>query len=445
MKKSLQAASEATTEEDATCAICFETPQKRGQLGCGHAFCFGCIYEWSQRENTCPLCKRRFHKIAEVVDQDKALNVSDGTGRGGLRRKRCSSGGQVTRQVKVRRRDQAQRFAPGTNGSSSRGARHLAFLGSLRHPSLVSATYLRAHHGRSRLGGALRERQERGAEDEASSRAGGASATGWRTDAAARSFPHSATDLRPTRQRFIGRATLDREQERRSRRGAHRPSNVPVPPRRLAPANGANPETLAREHPFAVASAARTSGGQAHNERASAPVEEVISLVDSDDETASLNEAVQRIIRRRRRMRQLVRDSHTAAGQASPSAPSPPGVRDGTEPPPEMIVIDVDLERASPIHPALRPSEALASSSSSTPGPCAAPSSSSVHQGPHASLTASSDQASAQQNRVEVADARELNSSVDESPRASHAVVLSSFLESYGGESQVDAEDDLFM
>ena len=34
--------------------------------GCEHEFCFGCIETWSERENTCPLCKERFTKIARV-------------------------------------------------------------------------------------------------------------------------------------------------------------------------------------------------------------------------------------------------------------------------------------------------------------------------------------------------------------------------------------------
>lgn len=34
--------------------------------GCDHRFCFGCIEKWSERENKCPLCKTRFHKIERV-------------------------------------------------------------------------------------------------------------------------------------------------------------------------------------------------------------------------------------------------------------------------------------------------------------------------------------------------------------------------------------------
>jgi hypothetical protein len=34
--------------------------------GCEHEFCFGCIEKWSERENSCPLCKERFTKITRV-------------------------------------------------------------------------------------------------------------------------------------------------------------------------------------------------------------------------------------------------------------------------------------------------------------------------------------------------------------------------------------------
>jgi hypothetical protein len=39
--------------------------------GCEHRFCFGCIDQWSERENTCPLCKNRFTKIDRVNKKRK--------------------------------------------------------------------------------------------------------------------------------------------------------------------------------------------------------------------------------------------------------------------------------------------------------------------------------------------------------------------------------------
>lgn len=51
------------------CPICLDVPQKNEVAcvnGCSHTFCFHCIEKWSDRENTCPLCKARFTKIDRV-------------------------------------------------------------------------------------------------------------------------------------------------------------------------------------------------------------------------------------------------------------------------------------------------------------------------------------------------------------------------------------------
>mmetsp|Transcript_17683 Transcript_17683/g.50914 ORF Transcript_17683/g.50914 Transcript_17683/m.50914 type:complete len:328 (+) Transcript_17683:167-1150(+) len=39
--------------------------------GCDHRFCFECIEKWSERENSCPLCKNRFTKIDRVNKKKK--------------------------------------------------------------------------------------------------------------------------------------------------------------------------------------------------------------------------------------------------------------------------------------------------------------------------------------------------------------------------------------
>ena len=39
--------------------------------GCDHLYCFSCIGQWSERENSCPLCKTRFTKITRVHPQKK--------------------------------------------------------------------------------------------------------------------------------------------------------------------------------------------------------------------------------------------------------------------------------------------------------------------------------------------------------------------------------------
>lgn len=56
-------------EEDGQCCVCLEEPstyELASINGCAHNFCFTCIEKWSDRENTCPLCKIRFTKIDRV-------------------------------------------------------------------------------------------------------------------------------------------------------------------------------------------------------------------------------------------------------------------------------------------------------------------------------------------------------------------------------------------
>jgi len=50
------------------CGICFE--EKYSHIGkldcCKHAYCFDCIFKWSESSNTCPQCKRRISKISKI-------------------------------------------------------------------------------------------------------------------------------------------------------------------------------------------------------------------------------------------------------------------------------------------------------------------------------------------------------------------------------------------
>eukprot|EP00535_Pseudo-nitzschia_heimii_P001044 CAMPEP_0197188246 /NCGR_PEP_ID=MMETSP1423-20130617/17511_1 /TAXON_ID=476441 /ORGANISM="Pseudo-nitzschia heimii, Strain UNC1101" /LENGTH=387 /DNA_ID=CAMNT_0042640041 /DNA_START=207 /DNA_END=1370 /DNA_ORIENTATION=+ len=57
-----------------SCCICMcdVEPNDLAKIdGCDHRFCFGCIEKWSERENTCPLCKARFTKIERVNKKRK--------------------------------------------------------------------------------------------------------------------------------------------------------------------------------------------------------------------------------------------------------------------------------------------------------------------------------------------------------------------------------------
>ncbi len=53
---------ECATIECATieCAICWENVEKPKKLDCGHSFHEDCIYDWSIRENNCPMCRKEF-------------------------------------------------------------------------------------------------------------------------------------------------------------------------------------------------------------------------------------------------------------------------------------------------------------------------------------------------------------------------------------------------
>eukprot|EP00742_Colponemidia_sp_Colp-10_P000446 GILJ01000487.1.p1 GENE.GILJ01000487.1~~GILJ01000487.1.p1 ORF type:complete len:184 (-),score=15.73 GILJ01000487.1:595-1146(-) len=47
------------------CNICFDPIFEQGVLSCcKHEFCLLCIQKWAAVENTCPICKRRFSKMA---------------------------------------------------------------------------------------------------------------------------------------------------------------------------------------------------------------------------------------------------------------------------------------------------------------------------------------------------------------------------------------------
>lgn len=49
------------------CAICLDKVTTQGVLDkCKHLFCFDCIIAWAEKENTCPLCKKRFHGVSKL-------------------------------------------------------------------------------------------------------------------------------------------------------------------------------------------------------------------------------------------------------------------------------------------------------------------------------------------------------------------------------------------
>lgn len=87
----------AVDQVTASCCICMEEPKPLDLAkinGCAHLFCFECIEKWSERENSCPLCKTRFAKIDRVNKMK--------------RQKGCKN------TKKVKNRDQRSEIAPGT-------------------------------------------------------------------------------------------------------------------------------------------------------------------------------------------------------------------------------------------------------------------------------------------------------------------------------------------
>lgn len=56
-------AEESTQSQD--CPVCFDRPYKPVCLGCSHVFCEHCIYEWLDKEKTCPVCRGEVRSEAE--------------------------------------------------------------------------------------------------------------------------------------------------------------------------------------------------------------------------------------------------------------------------------------------------------------------------------------------------------------------------------------------
>jgi hypothetical protein len=119
---------EAKIDDVIECVICMEPPSIRGKIqSCDHVFCFECIKKWSEHENSCPLCKKRFRQIDKItlggnlliiIDFSAAIHVEVLlcfiTAKGASltepdrksKRKRSSHNSEET--VKVNKRDQSQ-------------------------------------------------------------------------------------------------------------------------------------------------------------------------------------------------------------------------------------------------------------------------------------------------------------------------------------------------
>ena len=56
------------------CSICLDTVTARGVIdACDHLFCYDCIIKWgTSAANTCPVCKRQFHRVVEATIEPAA-------------------------------------------------------------------------------------------------------------------------------------------------------------------------------------------------------------------------------------------------------------------------------------------------------------------------------------------------------------------------------------
>ena len=89
---------------DNSCCICMCEPEPMEAAtidGCSHKFCFSCIDKWSDRENTCPLCKERFTNITRVTKYPRGARSEDGS--------------KPKNSKKVKNRDQRADLHPGGN------------------------------------------------------------------------------------------------------------------------------------------------------------------------------------------------------------------------------------------------------------------------------------------------------------------------------------------
>lgn len=64
------------------CCICLDSINNSDRVritSCRHKFHYSCIKEWSKKENTCPLCKRRFNFIVrnKVKENVRRRNQMD--------------------------------------------------------------------------------------------------------------------------------------------------------------------------------------------------------------------------------------------------------------------------------------------------------------------------------------------------------------------------------
>mmetsp|Transcript_7235 Transcript_7235/g.14952 ORF Transcript_7235/g.14952 Transcript_7235/m.14952 type:complete len:387 (+) Transcript_7235:113-1273(+) len=154
------------------CCICMSDvePNDVAKIdGCDHRFCFCCIEKWSERENKCPLCKIRFHKIErihrkytkgskntkKVKQKDQRSDLSSGAALEGLiaNLQRNSGGTSLARIIfgNIEFGGTAPAAAISTSTSRSASGVHAEFADSSDDSDDESpmAAFMRALHGSS--------------------------------------------------------------------------------------------------------------------------------------------------------------------------------------------------------------------------------------------------------------------------------------------------------
>jgi hypothetical protein len=58
------------------CSICLNEIKRTCKLNCcNHQFCFGCIRQWTKKNNTCPLCRAEIGSITSTGKRKRVVEV----------------------------------------------------------------------------------------------------------------------------------------------------------------------------------------------------------------------------------------------------------------------------------------------------------------------------------------------------------------------------------
>jgi hypothetical protein len=53
------------------CPVCFDNPTRPVTLNCQHIFCEVCIFEWLDKEQTCPVCRAQVEFCSPLLHSVK--------------------------------------------------------------------------------------------------------------------------------------------------------------------------------------------------------------------------------------------------------------------------------------------------------------------------------------------------------------------------------------